>query len=87
MGTEKTELVKPKIFRINRKLNTLKRAEAVQKRYKELSEMRSEGMKVSSTAIMEKLQGEYFVDGQQIYLFLKMDIEAERRKILGVSES
>ena len=76
---------KIKIDRVRRKLNTLKRAEAVQARFKVLSMIRVEGMKISSTEIVKKLCEEFFICEQTVYLFLKIDTVGKISQIQAIN--
>lgn len=75
-----------KIDRIRRKLNTLKRAEAVQARFKVLSMIRVEGMKISTTEIVKKICEEFFICEQTVYLFLKIDTKEKIEEIQSANQ-
>ncbi|MBL7817110.1 MAG: hypothetical protein JNL70_18955 [Saprospiraceae bacterium] len=64
-----------------RRQNTLSRIQRVQERFKELSSLRIEGIKLSTNGIVDKLAEEFCLSTYTVYDFLATDVQ-ERKQVL-----
>lgn len=64
-----------------RRQNTISRIERVQERFKMLSAMRFEGIKLSTASIVDKLAEEFSLSTYTVYDFLATNTQ-ERKKVI-----